>query len=294
MRSLTRSHQHRSPARRAGVAACPTVGPSETEPDNSPPPASDGRTDFTLGLTWRVVDEDISEAGLPTVAVRVAAVLGGSYDVGLPTAIGDGADGVDAALIVGRIFAQRIGVSGELGFRNRNDDVPDATFLNLTGYFLLSPRLILEAQCHRTDSDGDLNICGPCGAPSPPGAPENFPLVAEELERSRWVRRSPSPTGSASDSSGSTSSTAAIRASSTPSPSTRPTGSTYTRPATDARFLTSGAVGAGEKGRSGRPAPGVEDLPEVVPGQRPVGHVLLQRRGVVRTWRAVEDAERLG
>ena len=159
------------------------VGTSETEPDNSPPPASDGRTDFTLGLTWRVVDEDISEAGLPSVAVRVAAVLGGSYDVGLPTAIGDGADGVDASLIVGRIFAQRIGVSGELGFRNRNDDVPDGTFLNLNGYLLLSPRLILEAQYHRTDSDGDLNICGPCGAPSPPGAPENFPLVAEELER---------------------------------------------------------------------------------------------------------------
>ena len=61
--------------------------------------------------------------------------------------------------------------------------MPDATFVNLNGYLLLSPRLILEAQYHRTTSDGDLNICGPCGPPSPPGAPENFPLVAEEVER---------------------------------------------------------------------------------------------------------------
>lgn len=158
-------------------------GTSETEPANSPPPSSDGRTDTTIGVTWRIVDEDISEAGLPSVAVRAAAVFAGDYDVGLPTAIGDGAGGFDASVIVGRIFAERIAFSGELGLRDRNDGVPGSTFLDANGYLLLSPRLILEAGFYKTWSDGNLHICGPCGPPSPPGAPGNFPLVAEEMTR---------------------------------------------------------------------------------------------------------------
>ena len=158
-------------------------GSSETDPGVSPPPASDGRTDTTIGATWRIVDEDISEAGLPSVAVRVAAVIAGNYDVGLPTAIGDGAGGFDASVVAGKIFAERIAFSGELGLRDRNDGVPGSTFLDLGAYLLLSPRLILEAGFYKTWSDGNLHICGPCGAPSPPTAPGNFPLVAEEMTR---------------------------------------------------------------------------------------------------------------
>ncbi len=159
------------------------IGTSETKPDNSPPPKSDGRTDLSLGLTWRLVDEYVNEQGLPSVAVRGALVVAGSYDVGLPTAIGDGADGFDASIIVGKIFAERVGFSGEVGIRNRDSGVPDSTFVNLNAYLLLSSRLVLEGQFHTTSSNGDLNICGPCGPPSPPGAAENFPLVDEEMER---------------------------------------------------------------------------------------------------------------
>ena len=159
------------------------IGTSETEPDNSPPPKSDGRTDLTLGLTWRLVDEYVSEQGLPSIAVRGALVVAGDYDVGLPTAIGDGADGFDASIMVGKIFAERFALSGEFGVRSRDSGVPDSTFLNLNAYLLVSPRLVLEGEFHTTASNGDLNICGPCGPPSPPGELANFPLVEEEYDR---------------------------------------------------------------------------------------------------------------
>ncbi len=159
------------------------IGTSETDPANSPPPKSDGRTDLSLGATWRFVDEYTNEQGLPSMAVRGALVVAGNYDVGLPTAIGDGADGFDASVIVGKIFAERIALSGEFGIRSRDSGVPDSTFVNLNAYLLLSSRFILETQFHTTASNGELNICGPCGPPSPPGAPGNFPLVEEEMDR---------------------------------------------------------------------------------------------------------------
>ena len=56
---------------------------------------SDGMTDMTIGLTWRVIDEDISEAGAPSVAVRVAGIIAGDYDTGMPWSVGDGGDGFD-------------------------------------------------------------------------------------------------------------------------------------------------------------------------------------------------------
>lgn len=165
------------------VALDVEVGNSETTPGVSPPPPSDGRTDFTAGLTWRILDEDINERGLPSVGVRGAMVLAGNYDVGLPTAIGDGANGFDASVVVGKFLTNSVATSAEYGLRTRGGDVPNSTFVNLNGYLLLSQRLILEAQWHRTFSDGNLHICGSCGPPSPPGDPSAFPRVAEEVER---------------------------------------------------------------------------------------------------------------
>ena len=140
------------------------------------PPDRDGPTDLNFGLTWRVVDEDIN-LGAPSVALRMGATIAGNYGTGVPTAIGDEASGVEASLIVGKIMGGRFALSGEIGHRTRDNSVPDETFLNATAFFMVGPRLILNAQYHNTMAGGSLDI-------GDPGFnPKRFPETTEDIER---------------------------------------------------------------------------------------------------------------
>ena len=150
-------------------------GHSDVETDNGM--ESDGMMDTTVGLTWRVVDEDISETGMPSIAVRVAGIIAGDYDTGMPHAIGDGGDGFEASLLAGKIFDGRFALSAEVGRRERNDNVPGETFLNIGAYLLATPKLALLAQYHKTMSDGDLDIGGPGFSPA------RFPETDEDIDR---------------------------------------------------------------------------------------------------------------
>ena len=157
------------------VALDVQTGHSEVETDNGM--ESDGLIDTTVGLTWRVVDEDISESFTPSVAVRVASIIAGDYDTGMPQAIGDGGDGFEASLIAGKIICNTFAFSGEIGRRERNDNVPGETYLNVNGYFFASPKLTLHTQYHKTMSDGDLDIGGPGFNPT------RFPETDEDIDR---------------------------------------------------------------------------------------------------------------
>ena len=87
------------------------VGPSGGQESYS------GIFDSTVAVTWRIVDELISDA--PSVAVRVGAIIPGGYDTGYINSLGDGGAGVETSLIVGK-FGGAAGVSAEIGYRNRN------------------------------------------------------------------------------------------------------------------------------------------------------------------------------
>lgn len=150
-------------------------GHSDVETDNGM--ESDGMMDTTVGLTWRVVDEDISETGMPSIAVRVAGIIAGDYDTGMPQAIGDGGDGFEASLIAGRIIDNRFALSAEVGRRERNDNVPGETFFNASAFALISSKLALSVQYHKTMSDGDLDIGGPGFSPA------RFPETDEDIDR---------------------------------------------------------------------------------------------------------------
>ena len=140
------------------------------------PPDRDGITDINLGLTWRMVDEDVN-LGAPSVALRFGATISGDYDTGVPTAIGDDASGVEASLVVGKIMGGRFALSGEIGYRTRDNKVPDEAFLNANAFLVASPRLILNAQYHNTMAGGSLDIGGPGFNPS------RFPETSEDVER---------------------------------------------------------------------------------------------------------------
>ena len=141
------------------------------------PPDREGTTDVNLGLTWRIVDEDIS-FGAPSVALRVGATIAGDYGTGVPTAIGDEASGVEASLIVGKFMGGRFALSGEIGHRTRDNGVPDETFLNATAFLVVIPRrLVLNAQYHNTMAGGSLDIGDPGFNPG------RFPETSEDTER---------------------------------------------------------------------------------------------------------------
>lgn len=142
-----------------------------------------GMADSTFGLTWRLADELIGQP--VSFAVRGGAILAGNYDTGtaLPNtsggppgiyAIGDGGSGFEASAIVGKVFADRVGVSVELGYRNRGNDIPANTFYNLAALLLVNERVTLAMDYQRINSDGDLDI-GDMDF-----NPDRFPEVAEE------------------------------------------------------------------------------------------------------------------
>ena len=126
---------------------------------NGPHPTLDGRVDTNVGLTWRFADELLGET--PSMAVRFGAILQGDYDTAYPTAIGDGADGFELSGIVGKVFADRVALSGEVGTRNRGSDVPRETFVSLDAHLIASSMLVLSAEYHLQRSDGDRDIHGP-------------------------------------------------------------------------------------------------------------------------------------
>ncbi len=175
------------------------VGTSEVSPThgNPIPLSTDGLTDTEVGLTWRFRDEVVSDG--PSAAFRVGAIIAGNYDTGGPgpaevmgdpsrvgagpTAIGDGASGIELSGIIGKIFNNRIALSAELGFRNRSGDVPRETFMNFDAHLIARDNLVLSAQYHIQASSGDVDI----GPPPGPGAHgmhwDQFPYVAEDINR---------------------------------------------------------------------------------------------------------------
>ena len=139
-----------------------------------------GSADMSLGLTWRIADEDVSEAGMPSVAVRFGIIRAGDYDVGMPHAIGDGGDGFEVSVHVGKVIGP-IALAAEYGIKSLNNDIPRGTTLAATAHwFTPVPGLSVRAQYYSQGSDGSLNIGTPEG---PPAHPDRFPQVAEEVDR---------------------------------------------------------------------------------------------------------------
>ena len=133
----------------------------------------DGLVDANLGVTWRVVDE-LEWDNLPSVAVRAAAIIAGDYETGQINSLGDGGDGFEISVIVGKFLNNRVGVSAEFGYRNRNEGIPENYFTNLSGIFLVNERLSLGLDYRRVDSESGLDIGGPGFSP------DRFPELEEE------------------------------------------------------------------------------------------------------------------
>ncbi len=148
-----------------------------------------GLADSNIGVTWRVVDELVSDA--PSVALRVAIIAGGAYDTGYINSIGDGGNGFETSLIIGK-FGSRVGFSGEIGFRNRtsilvnaeavgganrgNVEIPADMFLNLSGFIPATDAITIGVDYRMVNALSGIDIGGEGFSPS------RFPALQEDAQ----------------------------------------------------------------------------------------------------------------
>ena len=133
-----------------------------------------GLTDTNVGVVWRVVDE-LVRPSLPSVALRAGAIIAGDYETGHINAIGDGGNGVELSALVGKFITDRIALSGELGYRDRDNDVPADFFLNLSGGVLVGDLVGLSINYKLINALSGLDIGQPGFTPT------RFPELEEDV-----------------------------------------------------------------------------------------------------------------
>ena len=152
-----------------------------------------GVFDSNVALTWRIVDELVSDA--PSIAVRVGAIVAGGYDTGYINSLGDGGNGVETSLLIGK-FWDAAGVSAELGYRNRTStkvnpmavgagmaagetvDIPADMFFNLGLFVPAGSRVTIGADYRMVNALSGIDIGGEGFSPSRfPGLEEDGHIV---------------------------------------------------------------------------------------------------------------------
>jgi len=124
-------------------------------------PSDEGMTDAALGLRMLLIDELESDRRyLPTVAVRLGGIASGNYDAGLPFSAGDGASGVDLAILMGRAISPRLSLVGDVGYRWRDEGVPEEIFAGIGAGWRWG-RAILSTGVRYEGSVSGLDIFGP-------------------------------------------------------------------------------------------------------------------------------------
>ena len=165
------------------------VGPSGGEEGYS------GLFDSNVAVTWRFVDELVSNA--PSVALRVGAIVAGGYDTGYINSLGDGGNGIETSLIIGK-FGSVAGFSGEIGYRMRTStevnpdavgamagdqvDIPNDMFVNL-GLFIPAGEVVTIGVDYRmVNALSGIDIGGDGFSPSRfPGLHEDGHIVGARL-----------------------------------------------------------------------------------------------------------------
>jgi hypothetical protein len=137
----------------------------------SPQGGLSGITDSRFGLRYKAYEGDVA-----TFTLNGALLVKGNYDTGAITAIGDGGSGIELSGILGLQSDSGFFATGELGYRNRNNDVPDEWYANVTGAYAFTNNFsgLLSYQIVR--SNGDLNIGDPTFTPA------RFPEVDEDYD----------------------------------------------------------------------------------------------------------------
>ena len=126
---------------------------------------SSGSTDSVVGLSWRVLDE-YERPGLPTLTLRGAAILKGSYDGARLAALGNDENGVDVSLLVGKEVISGLALWAELGVQDRSGGVPNARYVEVGARYRFAPGWSASAGYSDKKYGGNLDIGGPGFSPA--------------------------------------------------------------------------------------------------------------------------------
>lgn len=135
-----------------------------------------GVTDTNIGVTWRIADELVNPS-LPSIALRGGAIIEGAYTPGWINSIGDGASGLEVSALAGKYLADWLAVSGEVGYRVRDEDVPSDLFFNVSGGVLFE-NIGLGVNYKLVDAQSGLQIGGPGFSP----VTGVFPRLEEDIQ----------------------------------------------------------------------------------------------------------------
>lgn len=120
---------------------------------------SSGSTDSVIGISWRALDE-YERPGLPTLTLRGAAILKGSYDGARLAAIGNDENGVDLSLLVGKEVISGLALWAELGVQDRSGAVPNARYIELGARWRFAPGWSASVGYSDKKYGGNLDIGG--------------------------------------------------------------------------------------------------------------------------------------
>ncbi len=118
-----------------------TLGYTYTEAtDRHPPTGVDndsGLADTKIGIRYQLLNEFlVDESYLPTISLRVGLILEGTYDTGFPAAAGDGGNGYEASIHIGKLWGDSgFGFEAAFGYRNRDQDIPEEIFGNINFFY---------------------------------------------------------------------------------------------------------------------------------------------------------------
>ena len=116
-------------------------------------------SDAVIGLSWRLVDEYLG--ALPTITTRVGVIIAGDYEDNQLASIGDGQNGLDVSLLVGKQLTGAFALSAEVGHQNRNGDVPDAFYYSVTASYSFLEKLSASIGYSVHEYAGDLDLNDP-------------------------------------------------------------------------------------------------------------------------------------
>ncbi len=126
----------------------------------SPQQDESGTTDVLLGLTWRLRDEFIHDAG-PSVALRMGVTRAGNYTAGKINSIGDGASGAEISLIVGKVITPKLSIAADAGYRYRDSGVDNELFSSVRGFYSVTNQLHTSVGYSVVRANGNLDINDP-------------------------------------------------------------------------------------------------------------------------------------
>ena len=131
----------------------------------------EGLNDTSFGVRYKLTNEE--EGFLPTLTLRAGGIIAGTYDDGFPFSAGDGADAAEVSLIIGKQLCEWLGYYGDVGYRWRNNDVPDDLFF-ASGIWMRAGSFVVSAGYRHVEGQSGPDI----GAPGF-GTAFGFPQVKE-------------------------------------------------------------------------------------------------------------------